>query len=148
MMSRVEHGDWILRACFVFALLSLFAGCARVRQARELQRVDDHLRAAKMLLRQGDYEGALRENERALELARGRPPADEAIFNMGVIYTQPENAEKDEEKASGYFRRVIEEYPESRFAAWAKVWLGMIKEGEASQGEEPEFELKRRGAGK
>jgi outer membrane protein assembly factor BamD (BamD/ComL family) len=131
---------------FLLGLAILIAGCAGLKQARELQEADDYLRSARTLLRHGDFEGALRENEKALALAQGLPPADEVVFNIGVIYTQSEYAGKDEQKAAGYFEQVIAQYPESRFANWAKVWLAMIREGEDGAVQQPEFELKRRKA--
>ena len=145
LVSCFKRQDLSLGILFLLAQLGFFTGCAAWTEVRELQAADDYLRSAKTLLRRGDFEAALRENQRALSLAQDRPPADEAIFNIGVIYTQADNPEKDLEKATVFFKRVIEQYPESRFVAWARIWLGMIQEGERSVPQQPEWELKKRG---
>ncbi len=88
------------------------------------------LHRARKLLSQGDYEGSLREAEKALSLAAGKSPADEALFSMGLVFAHSGNPKKDYGKAVGFLKRVMKEYPQSPWAEEAKVLLALIQENE------------------
>lgn len=91
------------------------------------------LHRARRLLSQGDYEGALRESERVLSTSNGKPPADEALFNMGMVYAHQGNPKKDYQKAIALLKRLIREHPESPWTEEAKVWSGILQENEKLQ---------------
>jgi TolA-binding protein len=61
-----------------------------------------------------------------LGVAREQPPADTAIFNMGLVYVHPKNPKKDNKRAISYFNRVIKGYPESPWAEQARIWVGVL----------------------
>jgi len=82
------------------------------------------------LLAQGDYEGALRENQKVLSLSSGKPPEDEALFNMGLIYAHPGNPKKDYGKSLGFFKRLIKDYPKSPFVEQVKIWTEVVQENQ------------------
>lgn len=96
---------------------------ADVRAARE---ASEHLLLAQDLMSKGDYEGSLRENQKVFSLAKDRPPADAAVFNMGLIYAHPKNPRKDNHRAIGFFNRVVKSYPESPWAEQAKIWVAVL----------------------
>ena len=56
-----------------------------------------------MLFAKRNYEGALEENKKILFRYPGRPPGDEAFFNMGLIYSHYGNPKKDYKKVSSFF---------------------------------------------
>jgi len=124
--------------CIYFCITGLiflsFLGCAtlekakiRIKGEKEAQR---HLRHSQQLLAQGDYEGALRENEKALSLTGSEPPGDEALFNIGLIYAHPENPKKDYPRSISFFKEMMEAYPQSPWFEQAKIWTGMLQENE------------------
>ena len=80
------------------------------------------------LLAQGDFEGAMRENQKILALSLRRSPEDEALFNLGVLYAHSGNSKKDYEKSLEFFRRVVSEHPRSPFVQQAKAWIGVLEE--------------------
>ena len=90
----------------------------------------DALNRAQGLLSQGDYEGSLRENQRALSVAANESPGDEALFNMGLIYADAENPKKDYRRAMSFFGRLPKEYPQSPLVGQAKIWLGVLQANE------------------
>ena len=63
----------------------------------------DHLLRSQRLIAKGDFEGALEENQKVLSSYVNRPPADEALFNMGLIYAHYGNPNKDYEKVLVFF---------------------------------------------
>jgi len=81
-------------------------------------------------LSQGDYEGFLKENEKALSLPGNKPPKDEALFNLGLVYAHPGNPKKDYGKSIGFFNRLVKEYPQSPLSDQARIWVGVLQESE------------------
>ena len=105
----------------------------RLKQAsvnKEGSEAREFLRRAHDLFAQGDYEGALRENQRALSQSGNKSPGDEALFNMGLTYAYSGNPKKDYAKSISYFSRMIKDYPRSLWVEQAKIWLGMLQEHE------------------
>ena len=96
------------------------------KEALERREADEFLIAAQNLLAKGDYEGSLRESQKVLGLLKDQPPADTAIFNMGLIYAHPKNPKKDNKRAIYFFNRVIKGYPEGPWAEQAKIWVGVL----------------------
>lgn len=127
--KRARTGKQI---CFCLAGLIFIglAGCAFVKTFQEREEAREALLRGRRLFAQGDYEGSLRENQRALSLSANYPPADEAIFTMGLIYAHAENPRRDQKRALALFRRVVHEYPQGPFAEQAKVWIGVLQMNE------------------
>lgn len=82
------------------------------------------------LLAEGNYEGALKENQRILSLSGSNPPGDEALFNMGVILAHPGNSKKDYAKSLALFKRLLKDHPGSPWADQGKIWVGLLQENE------------------
>jgi tetratricopeptide (TPR) repeat protein len=93
----------------------------------------DRLARARTLKAQGDYEGALRESQRALALAGKNPPADEALFSVGLLHALPGNPRRDLDKSLSAFKRLVSEHPGSSRADEAKAWVGILQENERLQ---------------
>ena len=87
------------------------------------------LRSQKLLV-QGNYEGAIRENQKVLSLSGKNPSRDEALFNIGLISAHFGNPKKDYGKATTFFNKLTKDYPQSRFVEQAKIWIGMIQENQ------------------
>jgi len=106
------------------------AGCATLKE-REAQRETHHyFVTAQKLLDQGDYEGALKENQKVLSLYNNVPPGDEALFNAGLVYAHYGYPKRDYQKSLDYFKRLVKVFPQSPFAGQAKLWIGMLQENE------------------
>ncbi len=101
-----------------------------VREDSSLKQADEHLRQARKLFVQKDYETALKVNQKVLSLTGKHSPGDEALFNLGLIYVQAENPRKDYAKSLSYFQRLVKEYPESPLVEEAKAWVGILHENE------------------
>lgn len=96
------------------------------REEQERRDAQEHLQQGQTLLAKGDYDGSLRQSARALALAKNQEPGDEALFNMALIYADPNNPKKDNRRAINLFNRVLKEYPESRWREQAKIWIGVL----------------------
>ncbi len=100
------------------------------KQQKDHQSPLEELERAAQLHKQGDYEGSLKENQRVLTRAGKNPPADRALFNMGLIYADQENPKKDHEKSLLFFNRVLTDCPQSPLVQEAKSWIRLLRENE------------------
>lgn len=89
-----------------------------------------HLIRSQQLLAQGNYEGAVGENQKVLSLSDPKSSKDEALFNLGLIYAHSRNPQRDIQKSLEYFKRLIKNYPKSSFVEQASVWVGVLEENE------------------
>ncbi len=115
-------------ACMI--LLSLL-GCGHLGElgtTPEEREARNYLLNGQKLLAQGDYEGALNENQNVLSLAGGTLWVDEVLFNMGLIYAYPGNPKRDYAKSLHFFGKLVTDHPQSPLAEQAKAWVGVIEE--------------------
>ena len=129
-MGRKRSGTrQLVCLCLAQLIVVSVPGCAWLRGKTEEPAADaaQVLQHGRRLLAQQDYDGAAKENQRALALSHNKPPADEAIFNLGLVFAHTGNPKKDNRAAVGYFSRVIKEYPQSQWADQAKVWIGVLQ---------------------
>lgn len=130
-MGRKRTRTWkyfyLSITCMIFISL---AGCAAVKEVEVKRETDEHLTMAKKLLEQGDYEGSLKENQKALSLFNHVPPGDEALFNIGLIYAHGGYPKRDYKKSLDLFRRLVELFPKSPLVGQAKIWIGILQENE------------------
>jgi tetratricopeptide (TPR) repeat protein len=86
---------------------------------------EQDLRDAKHLMSTGRFSASEEKTLRALE---GSPQAlgDEALFQMGLIYSLPNNPTADYEKSMGFFERLVAQYPESNRKMEASAWVSAL----------------------
>ncbi|OPY68518.1 MAG: hypothetical protein A4E62_02033 [Syntrophorhabdus sp. PtaU1.Bin002] len=152
--KRTGSGKYIY-ICIAFVTCCLIANCALVDRVQEMRtdrlrppersrvspekvagpqdQARPHLVRGRRLFAQGDYDGSLHEMQKALLLSTGKPPADEALFTISLIYAHPDNPKRDSGKSIASFRRVIREYPQSLWADQAKMWVDVIQENEKAK---------------
>ena len=92
-----------------------------------------HLMRARALLARGDYEGARREDQRALNRSGKNPPADEALFHLGLVYAHPGNPARDFAKSLAILKRLVQEHPGSPWAEEGRAVLGILEENQRLQ---------------
>jgi len=114
-------------ACMIFISL---AGCATLKEMEAKRETREYLITARKLLDQGDYEGSLKENQKALSLYDNVPPGDQALFNAGLIYAHYGYPKRDYQKSLDHFRRLLKVFPQSPYAGQAKIWIGILQENE------------------
>jgi tetratricopeptide (TPR) repeat protein len=74
-----------------------------------------------------NFEEAVQENLQILEKAGKKKPADEALYNLGLIYAHIDNPAKDYKKSQKYFHVLIEQFPDSELAEEGRIWLGLFE---------------------
>jgi tetratricopeptide (TPR) repeat protein len=80
-----------------------------------------------------NFEEAVQENLQILEKAGKKKPADEALYNLGLIYAHIDNPAKDFKKSQIYFHVLTEQFPDSEWTEEGRIWLGLFKTIEKMQ---------------
>ncbi len=104
-------------------------------------RLAERLQKAAELYGHGDFDGGLKANQGIMSLCGKKPPCDQALFNMGLIYASSDNAKRDYKKSMAMFQRVVREYPQSPLVPQAKTWIGVL--GVIEKSKEVDMEIER-----
>ena len=124
------------------------AACETVPKKREVkgeeQTADRHLIRSQQLLAKGDYQEALRENQKVLSLPGKNASGDKALFNAGLINAHYENPEKNYNEAIRLFNQLIKDYPKSTLVEQAKLWVGTLEIIEKEKQVDIEIEKKKK----
>lgn len=75
------------------------------------------------MMQKGDYEGALDLFSGILRSHPKKSPGDRALFEMGILFAYPDNPKRSISKASGYFKRLIRDFPESPMRGEVLAWI-------------------------
>ena len=54
--------------------------------------------------------------------------ADQALFQMGLLYAHPENPNQNYEKSLGAFNNILNEYSQSRLRNQAQIWVLIVED--------------------
>jgi DNA repair exonuclease SbcCD ATPase subunit len=97
--------------------LSLFGCVHLVHQWQGEQ----ELREARQLTSTGQFAASEKRTLSVLE-AFPQTLGDEALFQMGLLYSLPDNPSMDYEKSRGFFEKLVAQYPESSRKEEAAAW--------------------------
>lgn len=125
--SRTGKHLYLFIAGMIFMSVS---GCAMLKEMVAKDQARTYLVTAQKLLAQGDYEESLKINQRVLSLSGNVPPADEALFNMGLIHAHYGYAGRDYQKSLAHFKKLVQVFPQSPFAEHAKIWICILQDNE------------------
>ena len=130
-MGGKRTGPWkYVYLCLAGLIYLSLTGCAVFQEVKVRGDVHDHLERGQRLLAEGDFQGAQVAMEQVLSLSPQRPPEDEALLGLGLIYAHFGNAKKDYKKAVGYFNRLMTSYPKTLLGEQAKIWANLLQENE------------------
>jgi tetratricopeptide (TPR) repeat protein len=133
-MGGKPIGRW-QQVCICFALLIIVSGCGLFPDSQRRRELRDALTEGQQQLARADYEGSLNSFQNVVVIAKERPPADAALYYIGVVHAHPQNPRQDRQKALDLFQRLLIEYPQSAFAEPTKVWIGLLNEIDATKQE-------------
>ncbi len=130
-MGRKQVGRRKYIFYFIACLISLsLFRCASIDELRTREKAKGDLRQGHKLFALGNYEGALEQYQKALALSGRKPPEDEALFYIGLIYASSRYSKRDTKKSMDFFTDVLNDWPQSQFVEQAKIWLGILNENE------------------
>ena len=114
---------FLLRIAGGLILTCLLAGCL---YPPERWKTEEHLATANYYLGRGNFSASLRENRAVLSLYP-QLLGDQALFQIGLIYSHPENPEHDFMKAREAFGALVNRYPDSPLKPQAEMWIMVLR---------------------
>ena len=99
---------------------------------------------SRQIVDNNDFEEAAQRNLQILEESGKKKPADEALYNLGLIYAHVDNPAKDYQKSQTYFNVLTEQFPDSDLAEEARIWLGLFETIEKIQQIDIEIEQQKK----
>ena len=138
LMAAVKMQQFLTAFAAVLAFCFFF-GCTTVQQNSRVPESDrpDQFALAKVLFKEGNYEAAMRENQKLL--SEGKAPGDMALYNIGLISACSLNPKKDYLKALDTFKKLVSQYPYSSSVEEAKVWIQVLEEHQKIAAERQKF---------
>lgn len=101
-----KGGFFRLLAVGIMLTAFLAGGCSHIDEGTLSQE-------ANQFFNQGDYGAALGKYE---QLIANYPDAeDRVLFEMGIVYAYPKNAQKDYLKSLDCFQKIVKDYPDSEY---------------------------------
>ena len=119
--KRIRQGKHlhVFIACVILAGICGCSGLQGVLARPDYWQADHYLAG-------GDYQAALKQYREITELYP--QAADEALFEMGCLYAHPKNPQRDYQKSLDAFRRVVNDFPRSRYRETADALLSVVGE--------------------
>jgi len=119
--KRIRQGKHlhVFIACVILAGICGCTGMQGVLARPDYWQADHYLAG-------GDYQAALKQYREITELYP--QAADEAFFGMGCLYAHPKNPQRDYQKSIDAFRRVVNDFPRSRYRESADALLSVVGE--------------------
>lgn len=119
--KRIRQGKHlhVFIACVILAGICGCTGMQGVLARPDYWQADHYLAG-------GDYQAALKQYQEITELYP--QAADEALFGMGCLYAHPRNPQRDYGKSLDAFRRVVNDFPRSRYREAADALLSVVGE--------------------
>ncbi|MDW7773943.1 MAG: tetratricopeptide repeat protein [Desulfobulbaceae bacterium] len=91
-----------------------------------------------------NFEEAANRNQQILTEIGNKKPADEVLYNLGLIYAHTDNPAKDYKKSQIYFHVLAKQFPDSELAEEARIWLGLFETIEKMQQIDIEIEQQKK----
>ncbi|OGW18809.1 MAG: hypothetical protein A3G93_13505 [Nitrospinae bacterium RIFCSPLOWO2_12_FULL_45_22] len=111
---------------FYLTILALLASCSGIRTMTISMEAKRQLLYANQLYQQKQFSLAVQENLNIIERFPQSPEAEKALYNLGLIYTNPENPAKNYTKALEYFGMIYNNNSKSPLAQESKNWLAIL----------------------
>jgi outer membrane protein assembly factor BamD (BamD/ComL family) len=107
--------------------ISLFETIAAKEKMATVKQKSVSVTKHKRVVENQNFEEAVEKNLQILDKTGEKKPADEALYNLGLIYAHINNPAKDYKKSQIYFQALVQQFPNSEFAEEGQIWLGLFE---------------------
>ena len=107
-------------------ILAGLAGCATVQETFVDFETYSLFKETHLLMGMHDFAAAAARNREVLEKDSSKPPADTALYNLGLLYAHWDNPDRDFVASRTYFIKLRDEFPASQFSEEAKAWIAAL----------------------
>jgi len=126
-------------------IIAGLAGCATVQQTFVDFETYTLFKESHILMGMGDFGAAAARNQEVLKEDGSKPPADTALYNLGLIYAHQDNPDRDYLTARVYFKKLAEQFPASQFNEEAQAWISILGTIRDCRQRQPEVILEKSG---
>jgi tetratricopeptide (TPR) repeat protein len=119
--DRASRYQRLLLLCVMLTVFFI-PGCSHTGEGSPAESVSLE---ANELFAQGNYEASLCKYEKIFE--KEPETGDRVLFEMGIICAYPENDRKNYQKALECFRKIIEDYPDSKYRRDSQMMMLQIQ---------------------
>ncbi len=125
-----------LHICIAVLILLFPLGCAFDHLMRTKmvdasgEEARAHLALGRRFLTEGNFAGALMENEKVLFLAGRNTPVDEALFAIAMIHAHVDNPAKNQKQSLMILGELIKNYPGSPLVQQAKIIRDLLDDND------------------
>ncbi len=130
--KRIEYRKHIL-LCIAGLIFFSLVSCASVEHTLEDLELYKQVRQGHHMLADDDFQAVIDNSLAILELNATIPPADAALFNLGLVYAHVEYYGKDYNKSLNYFAQLRQRFPKSPLSEEAKIWIDLFGGIKASE---------------
>ena len=127
-MPRASLRKATLLLCVV--LVATLAGCIRKRP-QPVTPLPTPLQTMQQVIEHGNFASYLADNRARLKSCWRQPGCDEPLFHLCFLHTYAHSPYYDPPTALQYLDELIETYPDSQWAAQARIWRPLIQENVA-----------------
>jgi tetratricopeptide (TPR) repeat protein len=122
---------------YVFLFLALVivtvgSGCTAVDGILKKQEAGFTLEEGRHYLASGNFDRYVEINQQVLSDFPKTPPGDEALFNLGRVFSHPEYSRRDYKVALRFFKWLSADFPESPFEKRSRTWISLLENIEKS----------------
>jgi outer membrane protein assembly factor BamD (BamD/ComL family) len=105
-MGLCSTGGFFRLLAVIMLTAILVGGCSHIDEGTLSQE-------ANQFFNQGNYGAALGKYEQLI--ANYPAVEDRVLFEMGIVYAYPKNAQKDYQKSLDCFQKIVKDYPDSEY---------------------------------
>ncbi|HLC17070.1 MAG TPA: hypothetical protein VJL89_12680 [Thermodesulfovibrionia bacterium] len=109
------------------AFLIIFTGLQQGCKSPQILKGNESIRNAKLFMAKGDYESSVRLYEETLNRFP-RTHGDQALLQIGLIYGNPDNPNRDYHISLKSFQMILQEYPSSNVKEEAAILASVIQQ--------------------
>jgi len=128
-------GKYILYYFAVSFIIAVFniAGCSSVQDKIAVIRADQQLERYRENLAAGFFETLIQQANQVLAESETEPPADVALYALGKVYANHDYEGRDYLLSQYYFKKLVENFPDSRLSSEAKTFISLLETIEAKE---------------
>ena len=117
-MGLCSTGGFFRLLAVIMLTAILVGGCSHIDEGNLSQE-------ANQFFNQGNYGAALGKYEQLI--ANYPAVEDRVLFEMGIVYAYPKNAQKDYQKSLDCFQKIVKDYPDSEYRYDSQMMILQIQ---------------------
>ena len=108
-------------------IISVGSGCTAVDGILKKQEAGFELEEGQRYLSSGNFDRFVEINQKVLSDFPKTPPGDEALFNLGMVFSHPDYLKRDYKIALRFFKWLSIDFPQSPLENKSRIWVSLLE---------------------